>query len=382
MAEDYYSILGVPRNATQDEIKRAYRELALRYHPDRNKSKEAEEKFKQINEAYAVLSDPEKRRQYDAYGPEQFSQRYSSEDIFRGFDFGDIFRDLGIDIGFGNFSDFSNIDNLFDTLFSGGFETRKRSAEEGQSILYRLDIPLEDVANGAEKEIVIRHIKKCERCNGTGAEPGSRIIKCDRCNGTGYITTVRNSIFGRIQTTTVCDKCGGTGKVYEKPCKVCHGKGGIVGEDKVVVKIPPGIEDGMRLRLKGMGDYGKGGAGDLYIEVHIQKHKIFGREGDNIYAEVDVPFYTAMLGGRIDVPTLHGTKTIEIEPGTQPGTKITLRGEGLKAFRGNRIGDEIVTINVNFPKYLTNEERELIERFRDLHSGNSEEHKERHWFGR
>ena len=380
MAEDYYSILGVPKTASTDDIKRAYRDLALKYHPDRNKTKEAEEKFKVINEAYAVLGDPEKRKQYDAYGPEQFGQRYSADDIFRGFNFEDIFRDLGINVGFGNVGNFSSSGDIFDMLFSQGFGTRSRGLDEGQSILYRMDVSLEDVANGAEKEVTLRHVKKCDRCNGTGAEPGSKIVKCDRCNGSGYITIVRNSMFGRMQTTTTCDKCGGTGKRYEKACRQCHGKGGVVGEDKVSVKIPAGVEDGMRLRLKGMGDYSTGVPGDLFIEVHVQRHKFFRREGNDIYAEVSIPFYVAALGGRVDAPTLRGTKSIDIQPGTQPDTKIVLDGEGLKSFRGGRQGDEVITVNVSLPKNLSREEEELMKRFRDLDSGS--EHKDRHWFGR
>ncbi len=380
MAEDYYSLLGVPKTASLDDIKRAYRDLALKYHPDVNKTENAEEKFKAINEAYAVLSNPEKRRQYDAYGPEQFGQRYNAEDIFRGFNFEDIFRDLGINVGFGNFSNFSSSNDIFDRLFSQGFGTRNRGIDEGQSILYRMDVSLEDVAGGAEKGIMLRHVKKCDRCSGIGAEPGSRIIKCDHCNGSGYMTIVRNSMFGRMQTTTTCDKCGGTGKVYEKQCRQCHGKGGVVGEDKVSVKIPAGVEDGMRLRLKGMGDYSRGAPGDLFIEVHVQKHKLFRREGNDIYAEVSIPFYVASLGGKIDAPTLHGTTSIEVHQGTQPGTKVILGGEGLKSFRGSRQGDEIITVNVSLPKNLSKEEEELMKKFRDLDSGS--EHKDRNWFGR
>lgn len=381
MAEDYYSVLGVSKTASPDDIKRAYRDLALRYHPDRNKSKDAESKFKGINEAYAVLSDPEKRRQYDAYGPEQFGQRYSAEDIFRGFNFEDMFRDLGLNMNFDP-SGFSSSNDIFDMLFSRGFGQRSRGAEEGQSILYRMDVALEDVANGAEKEITIRHIKKCDNCNGSGAEPGSRVVKCDNCNGSGYVTTVRNSFIGRIQTTTTCEKCGGTGKRYEKACRNCRGKGGVVGEDKISVRIPAGIEDGMRLRLKGMGDYSKGIPGDLFIEVHVQRHKLFRREGNNIHTEVSIPFYVAVLGGRIEVPTLHGTKHVEVQPGTQPNAKIALSGEGLKSFRGSSIGDEIITINVTLPKSLGGNERELIEKFRDLDSGTDHKEGGRRWFGR
>ncbi len=372
MTKDYYEILGVPRNATLEEIKKAYRELALKYHPDRNKSKEAEEKFKEINEAYAVLSDPEKRRQYDMYGPSGFGQRYSEEDIFRGFNFEDIFRDLGINFGF-DVSDFEGED-IFD-LFQG--QGRRRSANVGQSILYRLDITLEEAARGTEKEIRFRHIKKCPHCNGTGAEPNAKLIKCPECNGRGVIVTTRNTFFGRIQTSATCPRCEGSGKIYDKPCKVCNGTGGVVSEEKVVVKIPSGITDGARLRLRGMGDYAKGGTGDMFVEVHVLPHKIFKREGDDIYVNLDIPFYTAILGGKVKVPTLDGYKEIEIPRGTQHGDKITIRGEGIKTQRGS--GDEIVVVNILIPKSISREQEELIKKFKEIEEGSNDEGKKR-WF--
>ena len=370
MAKDYYEILGVPRNATLDEIKKAYRELALKYHPDRNKSKEAEEKFKEINEAYAVLSDPEKRKQYDMYGPAGFGQRYSEEDIFRGFNFEDIFRDLGINFGF----DFG-FDN-FDEDFFSPFEQRQRAQNVGQSILYRLDITLEEAAKGAEKEIKFRHIKKCPHCNGTGAEPDAKLIKCPECNGRGVIIATRNTFFGKIQTSMTCPRCGGSGKIYDKPCRVCNGTGGIVSDEKVVVKIPPGIEDGARLRLRGMGDYAKGGSGDMFVEIHILEDKTFKRKGDDIYVNIDIPFYTAILGGTVKVPTLNGEKEVEIPRGTQQGAKIVLPGEGIRGQR--KSGDEVVIVNITMPKSLSKEEEELLKRFRELRQGKDNERKR--WF--
>jgi len=375
MVKDFYEILGVPRNASLDDIKKAYRELALRYHPDRNKSKDAEEKFKEINEAYAVLGDEEKRKQYDTYGPAGFEQRYSEEDIFRGFNFDEIFKDLGINMGF-NFSNFSNPDDFFGNFFSQG----SRGRETGESILYKLSITFEEAAKGVEKEIKFRHVKKCPRCNGTGAEPGAKTIRCPECNGRGVIVTVRNTFFGRMQTSATCPRCNGTGKIYDKQCKTCNGTGGIVGEDTVLVKIPPGVSSGMRLRLKGMGDYGKGGAGDLYVEVHVQRHKIFEREGDNIYANVEVPFYTAILGGTIKVPTLNGTKEISIQPGTQQNSKIVLHGEGIKSMKGSGTGDEIINLSIGIPKNLTKEEEELLRKFKSLRGEDDDKQKKKFGF--
>ncbi|MGC8628854.1 MAG: DnaJ C-terminal domain-containing protein, partial [Candidatus Micrarchaeia archaeon] len=343
-----------------DEIKRAYRELVMKYHPDVNKSPDAEEKMREINEAYAVLSDPEKRRQYDLLGSEQFNQQFSPEDIFRGFDFESVFKDLGIDFDFPGFGD----------LF--GFQTQEEvERERGQDILYRVNLTLEEAAKGTEKEIEIKHIKKCEHCNGTGVEPGYSYVTCSRCGGSGRIVSVKNTFFGRIQTYSVCPVCGGTGKVPEKKCSICHGKGGVVGVDKVKVEIPAGVMDGMRLRLNNMGDYSINGAGDLYLEVRITKHKIFQRSGNDIIVSVAIPFYVAALGGKVAIPTLYGEKQIEIAPGTQPGTKIRIPGAGIKGFRTNTYGDEIVNINIAVPKTLNAGERKALEDFKNASESKS-----------
>ncbi|MGC9156613.1 MAG: molecular chaperone DnaJ [Candidatus Micrarchaeia archaeon] len=355
MAKDYYEILGVPKNATLDEIKRAYRQLVMKYHPDVNKSKEAEEKMREINEAYAVLSDPEKRRRYDMLGSEQFSQEYSPEDIFRGFDIESIFKDLGLNFDF----DF----DLFPGFGRGDFSGEQ---PRGSDILYKLNLTFEEAAKGTEKEITIRHVKKCPHCNGTGVEPGYGYITCDKCGGTGRLVSFRNTFFGRLQTVTVCDKCGGSGKIPEKKCNVCRGKGGVVGEDKIKVEIPPGVMDGMRLRLSGMGDYANGRSGDLYLEIHVGKSKVFERSGDDLLVTVTIPFYTAALGGEIEVPTLDGAKRIVIPPGTQPGTKIRIPNAGIRHFKSSGSGDEIVTLNIEIPKSLTPNERKLLEDFKNL----------------
>ncbi len=359
MAKDYYSILGVPRNASLDEIKRAYRELVIKYHPDINKSKEAEEKMKEINEAYAVLSDPEKRRQYDMLGSEQFNEQYTPEDIFRGFDLGSVFKDLGIDFG-----DFPGFGDLF------GFETEQEEeaeeSERGASIELPLNLTLQEAAKGTTKQIEVKHVKKCPRCNGTGVEPGYSYVTCDMCNGTGRIVSYRSNGFFRMQTVTICPKCGGTGKIPEKKCSMCHGKGGIVGTDKISVDIPPGVREGMKLRLSKMGDYSKGGIGDLYLRIHITKDKVFQRDGDNVIVNISIPFYLAILGGKVMVPTLEGEKEIEIEPGTQPGTQIRIPGAGIKNFNSQRKGDEIININVEIPKNLSSAERKLLEDYKNL----------------
>ncbi len=356
MARDYYEILGVSRNASPEEIKKAYRELALKFHPDRNPDKKATEIFKEANEAYAVLSDPEKRRQYDAYGPAGFGQRYSEEEIFRNFNFEQIFKDMGINFGFGQGGD-----EIFGSIFGQGMG---RQRDVGQSILYKMDLSLNEIAKGTQKEIQIRHLKRCERCGGGGAEPGSKMGKCSACNGSGRVARTTNTFFGRMQTVTVCERCGGKGKTYEKRCKQCNGKGGAIASERIMVTIPAGVSEGMRLRLDGMGDYGADGNGDLFVEVHELKHDQFRREGDDVYVHVRIPFYTAILGGRITVPTLDGDKEITLEAATQQGKEITLRGGGIRRLRGAGSGDEIVTVDIDLPKVLSQEQRDLIEKFR------------------
>ncbi|MEM3227512.1 MAG: molecular chaperone DnaJ [Candidatus Micrarchaeaceae archaeon] len=367
MAKDYYEILHVRKDASPEEIKAAYRELALKYHPDRNKSPNAEETFKEINEAYAVLSDPEKRRQYDAYGPEGFNQRFSEQDIFRGFDIEEVFKNFGFDFG--------DTDEIFSSFFGFPQQNRRRRQQRGSDILAKMSISLEEAAKGAEKEVSIRHIVACEKCGGTGMEPGSKLLRCDRCNGTGQIRTTRRTPFGVMQTITTCDKCGGSGKIIEVPCKECRGRGYVQKESKISVKIPKGVENGTRLRLEGMGDFGRDGAGDLYIDISIQEDNRFRREGDNIRYSLQLPFYTAMLGGTVEVPTLYGMEEINIESGTQNGDKIILKGKGMPHFKGQGYGNEIVDITITVPRHITKEQREALEKFR------SEDQSRKKFFG-
>ena len=365
MAKDYYSILGVPKNASQAQIKDAYRKLVLKNHPDINKSNEAKTKMQEINEAYAVLGNEEKRKQYDAYGPEMFNRQFSQEDIFRGVNFEDIIRDMGLNINFGGFGS----EDLFGSFFGGSRQNR----DMGQSILYRMDLTLEEIARGTKKNITIKHLKECSRCSGTGGEPGSKPVKCPRCKGTGYINRQQRSMFGSINTVTPCEDCRGAGKYYDKLCKTCSGKGGILASENVEVAVPAGVTDGMRLRLEGMGDFGKDGNGDLYIEIRELGHRMFKRNGDSVIVDVKVPFYIAALGGTVSVPTLlHGDKQIEIESGTQQGKRIFLRDEGIKRFNGSAIGEEIAVISIEIPKDLSKEEREIMERLKEL----GEQHKE------
>jgi molecular chaperone DnaJ len=346
--EDYYEVLGVSRNASKDEIKDAYRKLAMEYHPDRNKSPGAEEKFKQISEAYAVLSDDEKRQQYDTLGHTGFDQRYSSEDIFRGADFDSIFRDMG----FGD---------IFRTFFGGGFGGERRNV--GQDIAYDVDITVEEAARGTEKEIEIPRTEKCSVCGGSGAAPGSSVKICPRCGGTGQVQTMRKSGFGMYVQVTTCPQCKGTGKLIEKPCSNCHGTGRVKVRRKITVKIPAGIAEGNQLRLRGEGEMPSddGEPGDLYVIVHIKAHPQFIREGDDLWHVAIITYPQAALGSDITVPTLEGSTTVKIHPGTQVGEVITLKGKGMPRFRAYGRGDLQIRIGISVPEKLTSQQRTLLE---------------------
>ena len=346
--EDYYEVLGVSRNASKDEIKDAYRKLAMEYHPDRNKSPGAEEKFKEISEAYAVLSDDEKRQQYDTLGHTGFDQRYSSEDIFRGADFDSIFRDMG----FGD---------IFRTFFGGGFGGERRNV--GQDLAYDLDITMEEAARGTEKEIEIPRTEKCGVCGGSGAAPGSSVKVCPRCGGSGQVQTMRKSGFGMYVQVTTCPQCKGTGKLIEKPCSNCHGTGRVRVRRKITVKIPAGIADGNQLRLRGEGEMPSddGEPGDLYVVIHIKSHPQFMREGNDLWHVAIITYPQAALGAEISVPTLEGPTTVKIHPGTQVGEVITLKGKGMPRFKAYGRGDLQIRIGISVPEKLTSQERTLLE---------------------
>ena len=349
---DYYEILGVSRDATKEEIKRAYRKLALKYHPDRNPSKDAEEKFKEISEAYAVLSDDEKRRQYDMFGHEGIDQRYSYEDIFRGADFGEIFRDLGFDFGFGGFEDF------FEHFFGRGYSRRKRGAD----LRYDVEISLEDAYHGKSIEVRIPRTERCEVCNGTGAKPGTQPVRCSECGGTGQIQRSRRTAFGIFTQITVCPRCNGKGTIIKTPCPECGGRGVVQKTRTIEVKIPKGIDEGAHLRLVGQGEAGEDGeAGDLYIVVHMKPHEKFKRDGENLYTEKRITFPEAALGGNLIIETLDGTTTLKISPGTESGDVFKIKGKGMPKMRGFGYGDLYVKIQVETPKKLSRKAKRLIE---------------------
>ncbi|KYH38327.1 MAG: molecular chaperone DnaJ [Candidatus Bathyarchaeota archaeon B23] len=351
--KDYYRILGVDRNATQEEIKRAFRRLALKYHPDRNKSPDAEERFKEISEAYAVLSDPEKRRQYDLFGYEGIQTRYSPEDLFNRTIFRDIFTEFGFDF-----------DDLFNRLFRDFAVTFQRGAptpERGRDLETEVEVTLEQAAYGAEVEIDVPRMRRCPRCRGSGAEPDRGMVTCPSCGGTGRIEERRISGFTQMIRITACSRCGGRGVIPAEPCKGCGGLGLVERRARIRVRIPPGIEDGSSLVLRGEGDEGRYGGppGDLFITVRVKPHPQLERRGLDIIYEAEVSFPKAALGGEIKVPTLRGERSVRIPPGTESGAVIRLRGLGVRSPYG--VGDQLVKIKIRVPKVLTPRQRELIE---------------------
>ncbi len=357
MAEkpDFYEVLGVPKDANKDQIKDAYRKLAMQYHPDRNKAPGAEEKFKEISEAYAVLSDDQKRQQYDTLGKAGFDQRYTEEDIFRGADFNDVFRDLG---GGG----FNDIFRMFfgGGNFGGGYSER---SSRGQDLLYELSITLEEAARGTQKEIDVPRTERCDICGGSGAAPGSSPKTCLRCHGQGRVQSMRRSAFGTFVQVTPCPECRGKGRIIDTPCRNCRGSGLVKKRRKITVTIPVGIDEGYQLRLRGEGDVAGDDSepGDLYVLVHVVLHDLFVRDGDDLNYVLMISFPQAALGAEIQVPTLEGPTTMKISPGTQAGEIIRLRGKGMPRFRGYGKGDLLIRVGVSVPEKITSRQRELLE---------------------
>jgi len=353
MAEkrDYYTVLGVQKGASKEQIKDAYRKLALQYHPDRNKSPDAEGKFKEISESYAVLSDDNKRAEYDQYGHVGFDKMYNKEDIFRGADFNDVFQ--GVDFG-----------DIFGSIFGGAGRDR---GDYGTDLQYNLELSLEEAAKGLEQDIRVSRKKACPDCGGSGAQKGGKAKTCSTCKGAGQVRTVKRMGFAQFQTVGPCRQCMGTGRVIDKPCRKCGGEGITEVETTLKVKIPPGVDTGFRMRLRGEGEAGRDGSGDLYIVIYLKPHKVFKREGTNLLYETTASFVQAALGAEIEVPTLFGKANLSIPAGTQTGTVFRMRGKGIHDYEGNE-GDELVRVNIETPKSLTRRQKELLQEF-DKESG-------------
>ncbi len=356
---DYYEVLGISRSADEAEIKRAYRALAMRYHPDRNPGDaECVARMKEINQAYAVLCDGEKRRLYDAYGHAGLDG-YTQADIFRGADFGDIFRDLGFGgFGFG--------DGIFESLF-GRSRTTTRERRRGADLRYNLDVSLEEAAAGVEKSIKIPRRRTCSSCRGSGAKEGAAST-CERCRGTGQMVTERRSGIGVFRQISVCSACQGTGRHIKEPCSLCEGNGVIEEEHELTVSIPRGVDSGHTIRLEGQGDSADGEItpGDLYVVISVQKHEIFERHGDDLYMGKDVGLAQAALGVTLLVPSLDGEVNLSIPAGTQNGTLLRVKGKGMPKLGSRHRGDLYVVAKVVTPERLTDEQQELLRRFEQL----------------
>lgn len=357
MAKDYYEVLGVPRTASIDEIKKAYKKLAKKHHPDLNKSPDATEKFKEINEAASVLGDLKKRETYDRFGTT-----------------GEGFSPGGGGFGFSDFGGFSgmgaenvDINDLFEQFFGGSFGGGSRGRggrrqRRGSDLVYELEVSLEETASGVLKTVTIPRMEKCPDCNGSGAESDDAIRECGECHGSGMVQRTQRIAFGTFTTTSTCQRCKGTGKVITAPCRNCHSRGRVEKVRKIDVKIPAGVDTGHRLRIQGEGEAGEHGSqpGDLYIAVRVRPHKIFERRGSDIYAEILIQFTTAAMGGEIEVPTLDGKATLKIPSGTQSNTVFRMAGRGIPDIDSREKGDENIKVTVAVPERLSKRQQELL----------------------
>lgn len=355
---DYYEVLGVGKDASADDVKKAYRKLARQYHPDVNKEADAEEKFKEVKEAYDVLSDDQKRATYDRYGHVDPNQGMGGAG---GADFG----------GFGD---------IFDMFFGGGGRQRDPNApQRGNDLQYTMTIDFKEAVFGKETEITIPRTENCDTCHGSGAKPGTSPKTCTTCHGSGQQEVVQNTPFGRIANRRVCQTCRGTGKIITDKCNTCHGEGRVKKQRRIKVNIPAGVDDGSQIRISGEGESGvKGGpSGDLYIVLRVKSHEFFDREGDDIYCEVPINFVQAALGDEIEIPTLNERVKLKIPAGTQTGTYFRLKGKGVPKLRGIGSGDQHIKVTVVTPTKLSDEQKELLRQFGGLNtpaSGNDEHH--------
>ena len=358
---DYYDILGLLKGAGVDETKKAYRQLVMKHHPDRvepAKKKAAEERFKEISEAYAVLSDPQKKQLYDQYGHSGIDSRYTTEDIFRGADFSSIFGGGG------------GLGDIFEQLFGGsgsdifgGGTTRRGRGKTGEDLQLQVSISLEEVSSGVEKDITFNRYDQCTSCSGSGAAAGSSKGTCTTCRGSG---TVRAGLGGFISFAQTCPNCGGEGKVIKNPCKACSGQGRAKGNKKLKVSIPKGVDTGSILRLKSEGSFAGSSRGDLYVYISVRSHPTFVRDRDNIHCKIELGVLQAVLGAEIDVPTLYGKVKMKIPAGTQPNTVFRLKNKGITNLHNKRLGDELVVAEIEIPRKLSLREKGLFKELAKL----------------
>lgn len=361
---DYYEVLGVQKNATDEELKKAYRQLAKKYHPDANPNnkEEAEKKFKEVNEAYEVLSDKQKRSMYDQFGhsgPNGYSSDFSGFSGFDGFSgFGGGNGGFDVDLG-----------DIFSSFFGGSTRSQRQNGPvRGRDLRVRVEIAFEEAAFGITKEITINRDEQCDTCHGSGCKPGTSTETCKVCNGSGQVKSVQNTILGSFSSVRTCEHCGGSGKIISNPCVDCKGRGTVRKQRKIKVNIPAGIDNGQIISLRGEGEPGLrgGGPGDLYITVNVKPHSVFTRKGDSLFCNVHISFAQAALGAIIDVPTLSGVEQYDLAEGTQTGSIFTLKGKGIKNINGRGTGDLYFTVIVDVPKKLNGEQRELLKKFAEI----------------
>jgi len=354
--KDYYNILGIGKTSTKEEIKKAYKKSALKYHPDRapkEKKKEYEEKFKEISEAYSVLSDNSKRKNYDSFGQNPFNQNYSQEDIFKDSDLSSILKDL------------------FGSSFFGGSESEdsfynQEYAERGRDLEYGLSITLEEAVFGCEKEIEIMKAVLCDKCGGTGAE-NKEFEKCDKCGGTGRIVINRRTPFGTFHQEVLCNKCEGLGKIPKQNCKACDGKGLVNKKVKIKIKIPAGIESNQMLKVEGKGEVIKNGKpGDLFLVIQVKPQKIFSRQGKDIYSNLSITFSQAALGDKVKVPTMYQDITVKIPAGIESGNVLRLKGKGVGDLKSSSKGDQFIKIKIETPNKLSKKQKDIFKELKKL----------------
>lgn len=376
---DYYEVLGVQKSATDAEIKKAFRQLAKKYHPDLNKDNpDAEEKFKEVNEAYEVLSDKDKRAKYDQFGFAGVDPGYGAGQGGAGFG------------GFGGGFDMGDLGDIFGSFFGGGFgggfggsssRARRNAPQRGQTIETRVMLSFEEAAFGCEKEITIDRVENCEECGGSGAAKGSSAETCSNCHGSGTVTQNQRTPLGIFQSQSACPNCHGTGKIIKKPCTKCGGSGKVRKSRKLKVNIPAGIDDGQAIQLRGQGGAGANGgpAGDVIVTIAIRPHPIFTREGSDVICEMPVSFAQAALGDTLQVPTIDGKIEYHMPEGTQPGTVFRMRGKGIQSVRGRGRGDQYVRVNVEIPKNLTARQKELLREFEASTTDENQQQRKSFW---
>ena len=365
---DYYEVLGVSKGASEDEIKKAYKKMARKYHPDLNPdNKEAEEKFKEVNEAYEVLSDPDKKARYDQFGFAGVDPSYGAGAGGAGFDGGFDFGDLG---------------DIFGSFFGGGFGTGRRTnpnaPQRGESIRLSVAISFEEAAFGCEKEVSVDRMEECSACHGNGCAPGTSPEVCPDCHGTGQVQIRRQTPMGVFATSSPCTRCGGKGRIIHQPCPDCHGTGAVRKRRTIQVSIPAGIDNGQTISVRGQGNAGKNGgpAGDLLVTITVKPHELFRREGTSVLCDAPITFAQAVLGAELEIPTIDGKVKYELPEGTQSGTTFRLKGKGIPSLNGRGRGDQYVTVHIETPRNLNREQKEALKKFAEsVGEGNYEERK-------